>query len=142
MLVQIGLIAIATVLIATSICLPGVLSDSGNSFLRGFVNQELLATLGVIVSITLVSAGSIHIELGKLAKQRGVDFEPEKRAVRASAFLLIALLLVALLLVILKPIVATNEHAQAFANSTGIFIVVWSVSILYDLTRAAFRIGD
>ena len=46
MLVQAGLIAIVTVLALTSICLPSALSDAGNSFLRGFVNQELLATLG------------------------------------------------------------------------------------------------
>jgi hypothetical protein len=141
MLVQVALIAIATILATASISLPGALSDSGNAFLKGFVNQELLATLGVIVTITLASAGSIHIELGKLGRQLSVNFDREKQAVRASAYLLIAIFLASLVLVVLKPIVATAERASAFANSAGIFLLVWAVAVLYDLTRAAFRIS-
>lgn len=125
----------------TSICLPSTLSDSGNSFLRGFVNQELLATLGVVVTITLASAGNIHIELGKLEKSLSVDFQREKQTVRHSAYLLIALFLAALLLVVLKPVLASGERPSAFANSAGLFILVWAVAVLYDLTRSAFRIS-
>jgi hypothetical protein len=84
---------IAAALAAISICMPGLLADDTNSFLRGFINEEILSLLGVIVSITLVSAGSIHIELGKLAKSRQLDFNQERRAVRNSAYLLIAILL-------------------------------------------------
>jgi hypothetical protein len=141
MLVQVALIAIATILTLTSICVPNALSDSGNAFLRGFVNQELLATLGVIVSITLVSAGAIHIELVKLAKEMRIDVEREKRAVRNSAFLLIWLLLAALILVVLKPIVALGERPSAFANALGLMILIWAIAVLYDLTRAAFTIS-
>lgn len=141
MLVQVALIAIATILALTSICVPSALSDSGNAFLRGFVNQELLATLGVIVSITLVSAGGLHIELVKMARDLTIDLEREKRAVRNSAFLLIWLFLAALALVVIKPVVAQGERATAFANGTGLFILIWAIAVLYDLTRAAFTIN-
>lgn len=141
MLVQIALIAIATILCLASICVPSVLSDDGNAFLRGFINQELLATLGIIVSITLVSAGSIHIELGKIAKQHNINLDREKRAVRSSAYLLILLLIAALLVAVLKPVLAIGDRPTAFANSAGIFLLIWAIAVLYDLTRAAFSIN-
>ena len=141
MLVQVALIAIAAILMATSICLPAAISDQGNAFLKGFVNQELLATLGVIVSITLVSAGGLHIELVKMSKELKIDLEREKLAVRRSAFLLIALLVAALVLVVLKPVIATAERPSAFANAAGLFIIIWAIAVLYDLTRAAFSIN-
>jgi hypothetical protein len=141
MLVQLGLIAIATILTLLSICLPSVMSDEGNSFLRGFVNQELLATLGVIVSITLVSASGLHIELGKMARELKLDLDREKAAVRHSAFLLIWLLVAAFALVVFKPIVATAERPSALANSAGVMILIWAIAVLYDLTKAAFTIN-
>lgn len=141
MLFQLLLIAIATVLVVTSICIPSVLSDGGNVFLRGFVNQELLATLGVIVTITLASAGAIHIELGKLSRERSINLDREKQAVRFSAYLLLAQFLTALALVVLKPVLAASERQTAFANSIGLFIILWAVAVLYDLTRAAFSIS-
>lgn len=141
MLIQVALIAIATLLTSVCVAMPSVLSDTGNSFLKGFVNQELLATLGVIVSITLVSAGGLHIELGKLAKQLSINLDRERQAVRYSAYLLIGLLVCALVLVVLKPVLAVTDRQTAFANGFGVFLLVWAISILYDLTRAAFSIN-
>lgn len=141
MLIQVALIAIAAVLTAVSICLPSVLSDNGNAFLKGFVNQELLATLGVIVSITLVSAGGLHIEIGKMSKELAINLDREKAAVRQSAYLLIFLLVAALMLVVLKPVLATAERPSAFANALGLFIITWAIAVLYDLTKAAFSIN-
>jgi hypothetical protein len=127
--------------VVLGVALPNVLSDAGNTFLRGFVNQELLATLGVIVTITLASAGNMHIELGKIAQRLSIDLDREKQAVRASAYLLLVLLVASLALVTLKPVIATSERASAFANGIGLFILAWAIAVLYDLTRAAFRIG-
>jgi len=141
MLIQVILIAIATILTAASICVPSTLSDAGNAFLRGFVNQELLSTLGVVVTITLASAGAIHIELGKLARERSIDLEREKQAVRFSAYLLLAQFLCALALVVLKPVLAASQRQTAFANAIGLMLIIWAVAVLYDLTRAAFSIS-
>lgn len=141
MLIQVALIAIATLLTSVCVAMPSVLSDTGNSFLKGFVNQELLATLGVIVSITLVSAGGLHIELGKVATCLSINLDRERQAVRYSAYLLIGLLVCALVLVVLKPVLAVTERQTAFANGFGVFLLVWAIAVLYDLTRAAFSIN-
>ena len=48
---------------------PVWLSDSGNDFLKGFVNHELLAVLGFIFAITVAAAGSLHIEFKMLVAE-------------------------------------------------------------------------
>jgi hypothetical protein len=55
-----GLALMTGILGALSFCHSSWLSDD-NTFLKNFVNQELLAVLGVIVTITLASAASLHL---------------------------------------------------------------------------------
>jgi hypothetical protein len=47
---------------------PSLLADS-NGFLLNFVNQELLAILGIIMTITLASAASLHLEFNKIEEK-------------------------------------------------------------------------
>lgn len=131
---------LAVILTAVSLYHPSALSDSGNEFLKGFINQELLATLGFVASLSIAAAGTIHIELGKLAARLNADLDRQKWAVRASAYLLLWQFLAALVLVIVKPILPASEMVSAFANAIGVMILVWAVAVLYDLVRAAFMI--
>jgi hypothetical protein len=118
---------------------PDWLSDS-NSFLKGFVNQELLAVLGVIVTITLASAANLHLELNRLEDQYGEGFSEARLATKAYAYLLIVLFFVALVLVVAKPIVADSSIAEAFFNSAAIIVVTMNLLSLADLATAVFQI--
>lgn len=115
------------------------LSDH-NKFLANFVNQELLAVLGVIVTITLASAASLHLELNRLEDDHGEGFEEARTATKAYAYLLIWLFLGAIALVIIKPIAAQTPLIEAGFNSAAIFIIVLNVMALMDLTGAVFQI--
>ena len=119
---------------------PCYLSDDGNSFLKGFVNQELLSFLGVIVTITLASAANLHLEFNRV-QDRTREALPEARgAVKAYAILLMVLFAGAFALVILKPLLAIKPIANAGFNSVAIVIVALSILSLADLTLAIFRI--
>ena len=59
--------ALAVVLIC-AIYNPSYLSDK-NEFMHHFVNHELLALLGIIMTITLASAASLHLEFNKIEER-------------------------------------------------------------------------
>lgn len=135
------LIALMIGLGAASVLQPYWLSDCGNSFLKNFVNQELLSFLGVIVTITLASAANMHLEFNRLEALTSEGFVEARGAVKAYAILLLALFAGAFALVILKPMVAVDPHASAGFNSAAIVIVILNIMALADLTLAIFRIG-
>lgn len=118
---------------------PAWLSDR-NDFLKGFVNQELLAILGVIVTITLASAGNLHLELNRIEDLTGERFAEARRAIRAYTFLLIALFVAAVVIVVVKPLASERETAQAVWNSLALLIVALNVASLLDLTNAILSI--
>lgn len=64
------LIALATVLLTISFYQPHLLSDN-NTFLRAFVSEQLLATLGFILAVTLASSANLHLELNKIEDATG-----------------------------------------------------------------------
>jgi hypothetical protein len=134
------LIAVTTILLAISICQPYYLSDTGNSFFREFVTHEMLAVLGVIVTITLASAASIHLELNKLEERTGAGFPDARRAVKLSSYALVLTFGAAFFIVMAKPWVGDGLHATAAMNSLSILTFMFSLAIMADLTMAIFRI--
>lgn len=124
---------------ATSYLWPTYLSDA-NTFLKGFVNQELLSLLGVVVTITLASSASLHLELNRLENETGEPFSEARWATKAYARLLIGLFVAAVALVILKPIFAKTDILQAGFNSVAIVIIVLNVLSMADLVLAVFDI--
>lgn len=134
------LICLMTALAAGSVFQPYWLSDCGNSFLRDFVDQELLSFLGVIVTITLASAANMHLEFNRLQLATNEGFQEARSAVRAYAILLLVLFAGAFALVILKPLFGSGLQSSAGFNSVAIVIVVLNIMALADLTLAIFRI--
>ena len=128
------------VLLAASACAPYLLSDDGNSFLRGFVNQELLTVLGVVVTITLASAGNLHLELNKMQDRTGSPFMRTRKSVKISAYSLILIFALAGALVIVKPLVGSDMRATAACNSVAITLMLFSLFVLVDLTRTTLSI--
>jgi hypothetical protein len=124
---------------ALSFCHSSWLSDD-NTFLKNFVNQELLAVLGVIVTITLASAASLHLELNRLEDEYDEQFNEARAATKCYAYMLILLFFAALGLVVVKPILATAAVGQAISNSLAILIIVLNLMALADLTTAVFQI--
>lgn len=118
---------------------PYWLSD-GNAFLKGFVSQDFLAVLGVIVTITLASAASLHLELNRLEDAYGEAFAEARAATRNYAYMLVVLFFAALALLILKPVYADDVFKEAAFNSGAVVIMVLNLMALADLTTAVFQI--
>ena len=129
-----------TVLLAVSACAPYLLSDVGNKFLAGFVNQELLSLLGVVVTITLASAGNLHLELNKLQDRTKLPFNRTRKAIKLSAYSLIAIFMIAGALVVIKPMLGPDMRATAACNSIAVVLIFFSLFVLIDLTRTVFAI--
>lgn len=136
----VAILGTLTVLLTVSACAPYLLSDDGNAFLKGFVNQELLSLLGVVVTITLASAGNLHLELNKLQDMTGKPFARTRQAVRLSAYSLIVIFVLACVLVVVKPTLGTDMRATATCNSIAIVLIVFSIFVLTDLTRTILAI--
>ncbi len=136
-------LCVCTVLIVLSVVTPQALDDS-NGFLRGFVNQELLSLLGVIVTITIASATNLHLELNKMeeaAQRRG--FPGTRATIRAAVRWLLCLFVVAVLLVVAKPVIAPDGRGTvaALVNGASLGLVLFNVLVLWDLSYAALQLG-
>jgi hypothetical protein len=129
-----------TVLLTVSACAPYLLSDEGNAFLAGFVNQELLSLLGVIVTITLASAGNLHLELNKMQDRTKMEFARTRLSVKLSAYSLIIIFATSVALVVVKPMLSTDMRATAACNAIAIVLITFSLFVLIDLTRTIFAI--
>ncbi len=134
------LIGLATVLLTISFSQPHLLNDQ-NAFLKEFISEQLLATLGFILTVTLASAANLHLELNKIEDQTGKKFARTRKSVRRSAYSLMALFAAATLLVIVKPLLPSPPpYNTAVANSLAVLILCFNLSVLYDLTRTVFAI--
>lgn len=119
---------------------PDWLGDESNGFLAGFVNHELLAFLGVVVTITLASAANLHLELNKLEDAVGRKFPLTRRSIRLSSYSLIVLLAIGFAIVATKPLVSENQTLAAAWNSAAIVLIVFNIFVLVDLTRAILAV--
>jgi hypothetical protein len=119
---------------------PSWLSDK-NEFLKNFVNHELLAYLGVIVTITLASVANLFVSLLKIEEDRNsIIFKKTKRDLKHISIALILTLVVALPLVVLKPILPNFDWVQALLNSMAVWLVAFSMLLLADATLALFEL--
>lgn len=136
---------VMVVAIATWICLsvaaPWALGDTQNSFLKNFVNHEMLSFLGVVVTITLASAASLHLELNKLEEQaKARIFFNTRHRIHQSAYALILGLIAGVALVTAKPLMGTTDTATSFVNGAALLIILFNVLVLTDLTKATFAL--
>ena len=139
-ILSIAALTILTLAIGLISCArPEWISDE-NEILKALVSHELLAILGVIVTITLASAASLHLELNRLEDSFSESFEEARFATKAYAYLLITLFAGALVLVTLKPLLATDSHWQAAFNGAAIWIIALNILAWLDLTSAVFAI--
>lgn len=120
---------------------PCILNDTGNSFLKNFVDQEFLSFLGVIVTITLASAANMHLEFNRLEEEAQKEaFADARQAVKCYAALLLTVFALAFILVVLKPICGVGHRSSAVFNSFAIVFVTLSFMSLADLTLAIFNL--
>jgi hypothetical protein len=133
-------LAVAVVLVLAAAA-PKVLGDS-NLFLKGFVSDGLLDVLGVILAITLASAGQLHLTLNQIEERHDrVIFLKMRAGIKSAASMLIALFVAAVLLVVCKPLVSSNNDAVAtLFNGGALFLLLWNVLLLISLTQGIFGI--
>lgn len=128
------------VVLALSASSPATLSDS-NAFLKDFVGPELLAILAVIVSITLASTSSLHLELNKIEERHNTRaFHKTRAGIKQAAYWLVGLLVIAIGVVALKGGLPLSEVGQSVFNGIALLVLLWNVLILTSITQAVFAV--
>lgn len=135
------LIVSAVAMVVISTVEPAYLSDK-NSFLKDFINQNILNILGVILAITLASAASIHLKFNDIEEKynRPNALRKSRENLRHSAYCLIASFVAATLIVIIKPLSCESEILKAIINSSALWVLILHILILIDLTSLVFSI--
>ncbi|WSH28018.1 hypothetical protein U8P75_04435 [Rhizobium beringeri] len=64
------LLAFTAMTIAVAAARPDWISDQ-NTFLKGFIGQDILNLLGVILAITLASVANIHLQFNHIEERYG-----------------------------------------------------------------------
>ncbi|WP_323796240.1 hypothetical protein [Nisaea sp.] len=120
---------------------PSILSDN-NQFLKEFVGQAFLGILGVILAITLASAGQLHLTLNQIEEkyEEKNSFEKTRSGIRQASYWLISLFLFSVGLVVLKSLLAVDEWIQTIFNGFSLIVLIWNVLILITITKAIFHI--
>lgn len=134
-------LSVCAILFSAVIAKPSFVSDA-NVFLKDFSGDSFLSFMGVLVTISLTSAANIHLELRKMEERAKREvFANTRRKVCASAYSLIWALVVSVILVVTKPIVTTTERSEAVVNSLLLLVVLFSILVVTDVTKLAFRIS-
>ena len=128
-----------SMMITLSFKRPYLLDDT-NSFFSTFVGNDLLSTLGIILSVTLASAASLHLELNKLEENSQRRFFGTRAAIRKSAYSLLLTFTFAFILVCVKPLIPKYGSYCALANSISILIIYFNLAILFDITKTVFLV--
>lgn len=134
------LIAWGAIVLTLSAFAPWPLSDR-NEFLESFVTHEFLSFMGVVVTITLASAGNLHVEMNKLEVAKGRDlFTGSKKDVSDSAYALVGSLIAAVVVVLVKPWIGFGIHGESFMNGAALGVLGFAIMIMIDLLQAAFSL--
>lgn len=134
------LLALCAALLAISFTHPQHLSDDGNDFLSGFLDNDILSVLGFITAVGNAATLSIFLHLNNLEDRTDAKFVRTKNSLRLSAITLVYVFLIAFFAAILKPAIVTTSTGEAIFNSIGIVCVYVSLSVLRDLTLTVFNI--
>ena len=135
-----ALLLVGFLLIAVTVLRPEIMSDN-NRFLKEFVNSNILAILGVLLTITLASAAQIHLALNEVESKIGHSFLHKTRTgVHGAAYWLIWLFILSVLVVFLKPYFYSSLYWQSFFNGAAVFILFWMVLIMSSLMKLVFAI--
>ena len=135
-----ALICAATIVIILASYSPAIISDK-NDFLHHFVNQELLGLLGIIMTITLASIASLHLEFNKIEeryKRRGLT--KSRHGIMQNAYCLIGLFFLSVIIVVAKPVAHGGEAVEGLFNGAALIVLLWNILILIEITQTAFAI--
>jgi hypothetical protein len=118
---------------------PDFASDQ-NEFLREFIDEDYIAFLGVILSITLASLAQLYLSLSNNWRERlgETAFSELARELRNTAAFLIGIFASGLALVIAKPMLSLNAHWEAAINFSAIWLLCFYLLILVDVTFSIF----
>jgi len=135
------LIGWAVVVVVLSAVSPNVLSDN-NAFLKNFINHEILNVLGVILAITIASAGQLHLTLNSIEEKHSAPnhFVKTRNGIRSASYGLVWLFFVELVIVVIKPLLCAEGWAQSIFNGASLMVVICSVLALVSIVQAVFAI--
>jgi hypothetical protein len=128
------LIVLSGVFVAMSVCEPGILAK--NKFLEGFINQEILSIMAVIMTISIASIATIHIWFNELEDKHGKKvFGSARKEINQAAFYFIGLFLAQLLCLIVRslPIFDGSTTALSLFNGGSVILLLCSVLTLLDI---------
>ena len=128
-------ISLAVVSVLVSV-LTDWFSDERNTFLRDFVNQELLNLLGVVLAITLASVASLQVAFDKVKDNiEGLELSGTRNAVKSAIMSLNWTFLGAVVLVVIKPLMPTGcAPFVSLVNATALLLVIYYGMTLMELT--------
>ena len=129
----------ALVLVLLALVNPDILSDK-NAFLKDFLDNDLLSTLGFIVALSEASAVNIYMKVSEIERYRGIRAPRSKRAIIFSAYSLIFAFGAAVFLVVAKAAGPNVSGWHIICNVGALLIVYFNLSVIYDLMRASFRV--
>jgi hypothetical protein len=130
----IAMIVLAGVFVAMSVCMPKILAD--NEFLKGFINQEVLSIMAVIMTISIASIATIHIWFNELEdKHQKKVFGSARREINQAAFYFIGLFVAQLVCLITRslPLFHGSDVALSLFNGGSVLLLLCSVLTLIDI---------
>ena len=129
-----AMMVIAAVFIILSATAPDFLAD--NKFLIGFVNQEILSIMAVIMTISIATIATIHIWFNELeAKHEKRVFSAARMELNQSAFYFVILFVAQLVCLVVRSfsIFESSKVAVSLFNGASLMLLLLSLVTLLDV---------
>lgn len=126
-------------LVVVSFCLPTVLSDK-NKILATFINEQMIATLGVVISVNIAALAQFHLSLNKIQASLGNTFKKVRDEIKSSGRWMVTLFAISTLLLFIKSIIGDDFILQSLLNSLQIVLLLVFILIMYDIIDTIFEV--
>lgn len=130
----ITVIVLSGVTVSLSVCHPAILAT--NEFLAGFINQEILNIMAVIMTISIASIATIHIWFNELEEKHARKvFGAARREINQAAFYFIWLFIFQLVLLVVRSLSVFDHSdiARSLFNGFSLILLLCSVFTLLDI---------
>jgi hypothetical protein len=118
-----------------------------NTFLKGFINHEVVSLMAVIMTVTLASVANIHLAINRLVAVRLQNVpalrdaaSEVKNEVNDNAWLIFGGFVAAVLTLIVGGAFASSIYVGAGVNAVVLWILALFITCMYDIYRVVFGI--
>jgi hypothetical protein len=132
------LLPIGLFFVAAAVCDPTLIL--ANHLLMGFVHDQMINIIAILVTITTASAGQLHLSLNEIERaEKRILFVRTRKEIRDNVLWIVGIFIVEIALLLLLDWIE-NQRGDAFIVGAMVTALILAILLMYDIVDSIFKI--